>query len=120
LQINIIKQKNMALDYQTAYQAFVVIQNSQLADMRKSLYKAAVNYASKRTEWYFLTQEERVEQDGSRSIIHNRFIDSCNQFSRQQSAIAEDNRWRALLGNDRKIIGDWACFLCCFIAIGNR
>lgn len=36
----------MALDYQTAYQAFMSVQNSKLVELRKSLNKAAVHYAT--------------------------------------------------------------------------
>lgn len=102
----------MALDYQTAYQAFTAVQNSKLTELRKSLYKAAVHYATIRAEWEFQSIDNRV--DAARTIVHNRFIDSCNIFSREQAKIGEDNRWRVLLGNDRKMIGDWACYVNCF------
>jgi len=110
----------MALDYQTAYQAWLIIQSSQLTTLRNSLFKAAVHYATARSEWQFLTVEEKAEQDSSRTIIHNRFIDSCNILSREQTKIGEDNIWRGAIGTDRKLIGDWACYLSCFIGIRNR
>jgi len=108
----------MALDYQTAYQAFTVVQNSKLVELQKSLYKAAIHYATIRAEWEFQSIDDR--NDAARTIIHNRFIDSCNILSREQSQIGEDNSWRAAIGTDRKIMGDWACYLCCFIGIRNR
>ncbi|WP_291124864.1 hypothetical protein [Flavobacterium sp. UBA6031] len=108
----------MALDYQTAYQAFTAVQNSKLAELRKSLYKAAVHYAIIRAEWEFQSIDERV--DSVRSIVHNRFIDSCNILSREQAKIGEDNSWRSAIGTDRKMVGDWACYLNCFIGIRNR
>ena len=108
----------MALDYQTAYQAFTVVQNSKLAELRKSLYKAAVHYATIRAEWEFQSIDDRV--DAARTIVHNRFIDSCNILSREQAKIGEDNSWRGAIGTDRKLIGDWACYLSCFIGIRNR
>jgi hypothetical protein len=66
----------MALDYQTAYRAFSDVEKSKLAELRKSLYKAAVHYATIRAEWEFQSIDERV--DAARTIVHNRFIDSCN------------------------------------------
>ena len=108
----------MPLDYQTAYQAFTAVHNSKLAVLRKSLYKAAVHYATIRAEWEFQSIDDRV--DAARTIVHNRFIDSCNILSREQAKIGEDNSWRGAIGTDRKLIGDWACYLNCFIGIQNR
>jgi hypothetical protein len=108
----------MALDYQTAYQAFTAVQNSKLSELRKSLYKAAVHYATIRAEWEFQSIDDRV--DVARTIVHNRFIDSCNILSREQAKIGEDNSWRGAIGTERKLIGDWACYLSCFIGIRNR
>lgn len=108
----------MTLDYQTAYQAFTAVENSKLAELRKSLYKAAVHYATIRAEWEFQSIDERM--DAARTIVHNRFIDSCNILSREQAKIGEDNSWRGAIGTDRKLIGDWACYLSCFIGISNR
>lgn len=108
----------MALDYQTACQAFTVVENSKLAELRKSLYKAAVTYATIRAEWEFQGIDDRV--DATRTIVHNRFIDSCNILSRGQAKIGEDISWRGAIGADRKLIGDWACYLSCFIGLRNR
>jgi len=58
--------------------------------------------------------------DAARTIVHSRFIDSCNILSREQAKIGEDNSLRGAIGTDRKIIGDWACYVNCFIGIGNR
>lgn len=108
----------MALEYQTAYQAFTAVKNSNLIELRKSLYKAAVHYATIRAEWEFQSIDNRL--DAARTIVHNRFIDSCNILSREQAKIGEDNSWRVAIGTDRKLIGDWACYVSCFIGIRNR
>ena len=108
----------MALDYQTAYQAFTAVQNSKLTELRNSLFKAAVHYATIRAEWEFQSIDER--DDAARTIVHNRFIDSCNILSREQVKIGEEINWRVAISTDRKLIGDWACYISCFIGIGNR
>lgn len=110
----------MALDYQTAYQAFTAVHNSKLAELRKSLYKAAVHYATIRAEWQFMTIEEQAEADAGRTAVHNHFIDCCNILSRTQMTASEDNTWRREIGMERKTIGDFACYVNCFIGIGNR
>lgn len=110
----------MPLDYKIAKQVFHTIQNSQLADLRKMLYKAAIRYATIRAEWQFLSTEEKLDRDSERTTAHNRFIDSCNIFSRQQAKVEEQNNWRNEISMDRKMIGDFACYLNCFIGIKNR
>jgi len=110
----------MTLDYNIAYRSFLSIQSSRLGEVRKSLYKSAVRYAAIRGEWHFLTQDERAESDTERTAAHNHFIDRCNILSRQQALQDEDNTWRTDITTERKMIGDFACYLCCFIGIQNR
>jgi len=110
----------MNLDYQTALFAYESVQNSRLVETRRTLYKAAVNYATIRAEWEFLNVEDCMDQDSGRTATHNRFIDCCNIFVREQSKIGEDNSWFSTINQDRKRIGDWACFVTCFIGIENR
>lgn len=110
----------MNLDYQTALKAYTTVQNSKLGETRKTLYKAAVHYATIRSEWEFLDREDRMDQDPGRTAAHNRFIDCCNTFVREQSRIGEDNTWYNNINHDRQLIGDWACYLHCFIGIENR
>ena len=52
---------------------------------------------------YFL--EDRSTQ------AHEVFIDACNILSRNQGRAGEVNAWRESLGDDRKRIGDLACYL---------
>lgn len=47
-------------------------------ELKRELYRRAVNYATIRAEWYFLTPAERIENDPKRSAAHNAFIDACN------------------------------------------
>lgn len=110
----------MSLDYITAQQAYQQISQSRLTDLRTALFKAAVRYATIRAEWHFMSIEEKASADPSRTIAHNRFIDTCNIFSREQAKIGEDNRWRETIGMDRKMIGDFACWVSCWVGIGER
>jgi len=108
------------LDYTTAYRAYQSILTSHLGEVRKSLFKAAIRYATIRGEWHFLSREEREETDTERTAAHNHFIDCCNILSRQQVLYKEDTSWRTDITDDRKMIGDFACYLSCFIGIQNR
>lgn len=56
-------------------------------------------------------EEERKELDEIRTISHNSLIDACNILSRNMEKSGENIEWRKKLGNDRKVIGDFACFV---------
>lgn len=110
----------MTLDYAIAYKAWSNVNDSRLTDLKRSLFKAAYRYASIRTEWQFMTFAEQAESDKERTVAHNHFIDCCNILSRQQAALGEDNQWRNEIGMERKLIGDFACYVNCFLGIRNR
>lgn len=110
----------MTLPYNTAFEAYSAIKASKQAELRTALFKAAVRYSAIRAEWHFMTIEERTSTDHSRTIAHNRFIDTCNILSREQAKIGENNRWREAIGTDRKMVGDFACWVSCWLGISNR
>ncbi|ODT56665.1 MAG: hypothetical protein BGP01_00350 [Paludibacter sp. 47-17] len=110
----------MSLDYTTAQQAYQQLSETRLTELRTALLKAAVRYAAIRAEWHFMSPSERATADHGRTIAHNRFIDTCNILSREQAKIGEDNKWRAAIGMDRKMIGDFACWVSCWVGIGER
>jgi hypothetical protein len=110
----------MSLDYKTAFQSFQSINDSHLTILKDSLFKAAIRYSEIRVQWQFLNNDERSEINQERTAAHNRFIDCCNSLSKQQSLNNEDNSWRNNIGKDRKLVGDFACYLHCFIGIQNR
>lgn len=93
------------------------IEATKFTDLKLELYKYAVKYARIRVDWYFAYEEKRREMDISRTLAHNAFIDSCNILSRNMAAIGEDNIWRTILGNDRRDIGDFGCYLQFYIGI---
>ena len=82
-----------------------------MESLRLELLRAAVAYARIRADWYFLSIEERRERDAARTSAHNAFIDCCNALARYQRQNGQDPAWRDALGDDRKVIGDFACKL---------
>ncbi len=89
-------------------------------DLMRDLECAAVTYAHHRATWALASVEERREMDAARTAAHNAFIDACNILSRAMARSGEDNSWRATLGDDRKIIGDFACHIHCLLATTAR
>jgi len=104
-------------DFRICFQA---IESSKLAELSSSLFRSAVRYAHIRAEWHFMTAEEKLEEDEERTRAHNAFIDKCNILSRNQQTVGEDGAWRQLIGNDRLIIGDFACYIHCWLGIQAR
>ena len=108
------------LTYQKAEEIYSAIQSTKLTELKNTLIKKAIRYAHIRSEWQFLSIEDRASQDADRTAAHNTFIDSCNILSRNMIKAGEDITWRTTLTNDRKIIGDFACFVHAFIGLNNR
>ncbi len=84
------------------------------------LTKSAVQYARIRVDYKLATPEERREMEDTRTLAHNAFIDSCNILSRNMYKAGEDNTWWGWIGDDRKAIGDFACYLHCLLGILAR
>jgi len=108
------------MDLQTAREIRSGIDETALEGLRRDLYRKALDYAHIRATWAFLSTEERLEKDRGRTLAHNAFIDACNILSRNMAKAMEDNAWRALLTDERKTIGDFACWLHALVAIEMR
>lgn len=89
-------------------------------DLKRDLEIAAITYAHIRAVWELATSDERREMDAARTAAHNAFIDACNILSRAMARSGEDSSWRAALGDDRMVIGGFACHIHCLLAIGAR
>lgn len=80
----------------------------------------AIRYANKRAEWECMTPEERRDADAGRTSSHNAFIDQMNIIKRMLDTEGIDTSWREELGDDRKRIGDFACYMAYIFSVGNR
>jgi len=96
------------------------INETSLVSLKRSLYQLAIDYATIRSRWSLMNREQRNEIDPQRTIAHNAFIDSVNILSRNMVKQGEDNSWREMLGDDRKMIGDFACYVALFLALEAR
>lgn len=93
---------------------------SPLDGLYRDLLQAAIRYARIRTDWALARREERVGMDRERRRAHDRFIDACNILSRNMAREGMDTVWRRKLGTDRKKIGDFACYVHCFLGLDAR
>jgi len=107
------------ISFDSASEIFKDIEESQLVQLRETLYKSAFRYTEYRFHWNFKTFEEKLEVDDERSIAHNAFITNCDIMARNMGNKGESYLWRTKLTNDRKIIGDFACMLVTLLGIKN-
>ena len=73
-----------------------------------------------RVEWSLMSAAERLEVDRQRTAAHDAVIDAVNILSRSMAKAGLDNEWRRVLGDDRKDIGDFACFLVAHLGVMGR
>ena len=108
------------MTYETAVRAWEEISESKQAVLKEQLVRAAVAYARVRTDWQLVSRQERLEMDSRRTALHDVFIDACNILSRTMTKAGEGAEWRKRLGDDRKAIGDLACWIHCFLGLAAR
>ena len=108
------------MNYEIAEEILKQIVTTKREDMKNDLIQKDVRYARLRTDYQLTPSESRNEIGSLRTIAHNAFIDSCNILSRNMADNDEDITWRKMLGDDRKAIGDFACYLHCILAIQAR
>ena len=103
-----------------AEEILAMIEASSFTKLKRGLLDAALRYAQIRARWHMATPEGRRTVDGDRTRAHDALIDACNILSRNQVKRDEDNDWRRRLGNDRKVIGDFACHVHCLLGLRAR
>ncbi len=89
-------------------------------DFWNDCLKKAASYTKIRNDWELMSREERIEADEGRTMRHDGFITSLNILSRIAAKEGVDNTWREELGDERKRIGDFACFITYITGISNR
>ena len=107
-------------DLVTAKAILDQIEQTSFTRLKEELVECAIRYARIRADWYTSSTDKRNEIDSTRTRAHNTFIDSCNILSRNMAKAGEDNNWRTNLGEDRKDIGDFACYLHCVLGLRSR
>ncbi len=71
--------------------------------------------------WYYRNQmNTAVRNSLGNNGKHNAFIDSVNILARVLNSDGIETPWREQLGNQRKRIGDFACFVSYIVGINNR
>ncbi|MCI7812955.1 MAG: hypothetical protein SO016_13095 [Lachnospiraceae bacterium] len=115
---------NKVLTYEEAVEIFQEIRehtdrsDSDIAGIYDDFYKRAAVYANIRASWDMLSRQEKMDTDSRRTSAHDAFIVSVNIVARLQGS--DGAKWRAKLGDERKRIGDFACFVALFLGLEAR
>jgi hypothetical protein len=113
------------MEYSTAREVYqklnAVTRGDEDAEMLyRDLVNLAVSYARRRTDWQLVDIEARIRMDEARTIAHDAFIGSCNSLARYLGRIDRDTSWRDMLTEDRKEIGDFACYIHAMLGVEAR
>lgn len=85
--------------------------DSDVKELWDDLIENVLEYAAIRSQWLTFTKEERREKDSVRTGKHNVAIGSFNVLSRYLEKMGKDIQWREQLGDERKRVGDFTCYI---------
>lgn len=108
------------MNYDEAVTVYQDIKQTKCTSLVDDLVETAVRYARIRADYMSANIDQRAEMEDKRTRTHNALIDCCNILARNMDDAGEDVAWRQTLGADRKVIGDFACYLHCIIGISVR
>lgn len=82
--------------------------------------EAAIEYASIRSKWLMLSKKEKMDSDKSRTLKHDTLIIRLNVLIRYLDKIGRNVSWKDELGDSRKRIGDFACYIALLYGLSAR
>lgn len=80
-------------------------------ELYNDIRKTSVRYAAFRSIWLMLSRQEKMDQGSVRTSCHDAEIARTNKLARYQKASGIETSWQDSLGDDRRRIGDFACYL---------
>ncbi len=89
-------------------------------DFWNEFINRAAKYTFIRNQWETMSTEEKMAADDGRTQAHQVVIVSINKLARLVESDGGDASWRSQLGEERKRIGDFACFVSYITGISNR
>lgn len=110
----------MMLNYTDAFDILREMEQSADPDLFEEMIELAVRYARLRVDDLRSGPIANPELGATRTRAHNALIDSLNILSRQSAQSGQSIWWRERLGDDRKVIGDFACHLHAILGLRAR
>lgn len=121
-----LNKANDTLRLEKANEILLQIQSSidssdeDATELYNDFLEGAFAYANVRSGWLLLSKEEKMEQDKGRTLKHDSVINRVNILARYLERIGKDVSWREALGESRKTIGDFACYVALFYGLEAR
>ncbi|MHA2623611.1 hypothetical protein ACXZ71_09755 [Streptococcus agalactiae] len=81
---------------------------------------ASVDYSQARGEWLLLSREEKHAKDDMRTTKHNKFIYTLKIFIAYSKQKGYDFPWFESIKENRKQLGDLACYISYIYAVNAR
>ncbi len=112
------------LTYQEAGKVYAAINEAldrkdpDAVSLYNDMIMYAVRYSNVRAGWNLLTRAEKMETDSRRTSAHDAFIMSLNIVARMQKE--EGKKWKECLTDNRKRVGDFACYVALFQGLEAR
>lgn len=81
---------------------------------------SCLEYAEIRSTWLFLSREEKLEKDTLRTAIHNTVLRNLSILKRIFEIKNKNIAWYNRFNDDRKRIGDFACYISYIHSLTSR
>ena len=106
--------------YSRMVNAIAKCENEAKKELWDDFVQRCVKYTKIRCDWEYMDYQDRIDSDPGRTRTHDTVIDSINVLARLAKKEGMDCSWREDLGEHRKRIGDFACFVTYITGISNR
>ena len=113
------------LDYNTAKNSFNNINSSKAKKEKDDLYWKAIHYAQLRSRYALYDYSQQLVSSEERTLVHNILLDCVEKLVCKQVDLKENVTWHKEIGitragEDRKRIGDFACYIAMFLGLSSR
>ena len=94
--------------------------NEEILKVWSEFLQASISYAHIRSQWLLWEREERQQKDEGRTAKHERVIYCLKLLSRYLVQEGVDVSWFDAIEDNRKQIGDFACYIAYIYSINAR
>ncbi len=104
----------------SSIQSSIDATDEDAVELYNDFLEGAFAYATVRSGWLLLSKEQKMDQDKGRTLKHDSVINRVNILARYLEKTSKDVVWREELGDSRKRIGDFACYVALFYGLAAR
>ena len=97
-----------------------IVNDEEALELYNELIDDAIRYSQIRAKWININNDEKKNIDATRTCSHNALITDFNILSRYLKLKGKNTFWKEKLGDDRKLIGDFACYIVFINSINSR